>query len=306
MRVFITGASGYIGNAVASAFRSKAHSVYGLVRTDIDANQLRKKEIIPVIGDMAEPATYQQVLQEVEVVVHCAFDIQENKGVEHDANTIQNILQELSKSKLPRSFIYTSGCWVYGSAGNKIVDESMDLHPIDLVQWRPGHEEKVLQANSPSLRTVVLRPGHVFGNSGGITQLLFNATQMGAIPLIGTGDNRWPMVHVQDLAYAYVAAAEKELSGVVLNVVDDSTLTAREICEAMTNAAKMEGKIQQISLEEGKQQFGGLADGLAIDLRLSNSRIKRLLGWHIHHAPFIYDVDLYYQAWKATQQIEEF
>ena len=137
MRIFVTGASGYIGHAVAKAFRAKGHSVFGLVRADDQARQLMLEEITPVMGDLEQPHSYQGVLKNVEVAVHCAFDYSSEKGVERDAATIDAILQIFSKSPLPRTFIYTSGVWVYGSRGYELVDESMPLKPLDVVKWRP-------------------------------------------------------------------------------------------------------------------------------------------------------------------------
>jgi nucleoside-diphosphate-sugar epimerase len=306
MKVFITGASGYIGNAVAKAFRAKGHTVYGLVRSEEDARLLSAEEIWPIMGDLAQPDSYRHILNEVEVAVQCAFDFSSDKGIELDAQTIDTILKVFSESSLSRSFIYTSGVWVYGSRGYKMVDEAMPLQPLQLVKWRPSHEEKVLKAATPLLRTVVLRPGHVYGGVGGLTHLLLTSTQNGSVTIVGEGNNRWPMVHLRDLAHAYVSAAEKELRQVVLNVVDDSTLTLREMAEAIARVAKLEGKIRALSHEEANKEFGPLAEGLQVDLTVNNSRIKRLLGWQIHHAPFIYEVDIYYNAWQSTQQMKDF
>jgi nucleoside-diphosphate-sugar epimerase len=306
MRIFVTGAGGYIGHAVAKAFRSKGHTVYGLVRSEEDAHLLSLEEIWPIMGDLNQPESYSQALDEIEVVVHCAFDFASENGVECDAKTIDTILQALSKSSLPRSFIYTSGIWVYGSKGHQMVDESIPLNPLEIVKWRPSHEEKVLAANSPKLRTVVMRPGHVYGGIGGLLNIIFTSTQNGSVTIVGEGHNRWPMVHLQDLAYAYVSAVEKELAGVVLNVVDDSTATLREMAEAIARAANLEGKINALPLEEAKKQFGSIAEGFTFDLTVNNSRVKRLLGWQIHHAPFLYEADLYYKVWKNTQYTEEF
>ena len=305
MRVFITGASGYIGHQVAKAFRGKGHTVFGLVRSQDKADQLISKEIWPVLGDLENPESYRAILEDVEVAVHCAFDYT-SKGVENDAKTIEAILAVFSQSPYPRSLIYTSGVWVYGSQGTRMVDESMPLHPLEIVKWRPAHEEKVLKAATPTLRTVVIRPGFVYGEKGGLLGHLFASTQSGAVAIVGEGRNRWPMVHVQDLAYAYVSAAEKELSRAVLNVVDDSTATLREMAEAVARAAKIEGKVSVLPMEEAQKQFGPLVEGLLIDLTVNNSRVKRLLGWQIHHAPFSYEAEQYFQAWQAARKIQEF
>ena len=258
------------------------------------------------MGDLDQPDSYSHALEEVEVAVHCAFDFSSDKGVERDAKTIESLSVSFQKVLSRVHLSYTSGVWVYGSMGYKMVDESLPVNPINIVKWRPGHEEKVLKATSSNLRTVVIRPGHVYGGVGGLTNILFTSTLNGSVMLVGEGHNRWPMVHLQDLAHAYVSAAEKELSGLILNVVDDSTATLREMTEAIASAAHLEGKINVLPIEEAKKQFGPLADGFLIDLTVNNSRVKRLLGWQIHHAPFVYEANLYYNAWQTAQEAEEF
>ena len=301
MRVFVTGASGYIGYHVAKAFRSKGHTVYGLVRSQECADRLSVGEIWPILGDMSNPNSYIKTLDEVEVVVHCASDHSE-KGIELDLKTIDTVLGSFSKSTLPKAFIYTSGVWVYGSTGNKVVDEASKLNPIDLVKWRPIHEEKILKATSPTLRTVILRPGCVYGGAEGLATVFFTATANGSINIIGDGANRWPMVHVQDLAYAYVATTEKELSHVILNVTNDTSLSVKEIAEAIARSAGMPGKISSITPDQAKDMYGPLVQGLMIDQQVNNARIKRLLGWQIHHESFINEMDIYYNAWKAKDE----
>lgn len=305
MRVFVTGASGYVGESVAKAFREKGHTVYGLVRSKESANLLSINEIWPVVGDMNNPESYSKVLNEVEVVVHCAVDTSE-KAVELDAKTVDTVLNAFSQSQLSKAFIYTSGVWVYGSSNGKILDEASPVNPLEIVKWRPVQEEKVLKATSPNLRTVIMRPGCVYGKVGGLTNIFFTSSLNGTVTRIGEGSNRWPMIHVKDLAYAYVAAAEKELSHIILNVTDDSNLSVREMTDAIARATGMPGKINSISSEEALKQFGPLAQGLMIDLHVNNARIKRLLGWQIHHAPFINEVDVYCNAWKVSQHVDEF
>lgn len=305
MRVFVTGAKGYIGHAVAKAFRSKGHTVYGLVRSQEDANDLQIHEILPVIGNLSQPDTFQNILDGIEVVAHCAFDYSDD-GVKTDLNTINLIIKKFSDSKLPRFFIYTSGIWVYGSRGSEIVDESSTLKPVDTVKWRPEHEQTVLAASTADLRTVVIRPGVVYGQLGGIMNFFYASIQNGFVPYIGEGNNHWPMVHIEDLAHAYVSAAEKEINHAILNVVDDANPTMKEIAESIARSANMEGKTKSLSVQEAQSLIGDLWQGLAIDLKVNNSRIKRLLHWQIHHAPFVNEGEIYYQAWQANQKVECF
>lgn len=300
MRVFVTGVSGYIGDAVAKAFRSKGHHVSGLVRSQEHARKLQSDEIVPMIGDLRNPESYLHHLEKVEVAVHCARD-HSTEGVDIDASTIHSILSIFSKTKEPRTFIYTSGIWVYGSCGSQPVDESISVSPLGLVDWRPKHEEMVLNGARGSIRTVVIRPGVVYGGSRGLMSMFYASAEKGKIEIAGSGENRWPMIHVQDLAYAYVSAAEKELSRVALNVADDSTSTVSQMAEAVAKAAGVQGEILSLSVDEAYQKFGPVTEGLLLDLMINNSRLKRMLGWRVHHAPFIQEAGLHYQAWKADR-----
>src|SRR6266702_2157757 len=115
MQVFVTGATGYIGFAVAAALRRAGHRVWGLARSEAKARRLTQHEIDPVIGDLADPNTYLEVASDCAVLVHTAFD-------------------------------FTSGAWVYGDTGDRMVDETTPPNPTRLVAWRPAHEQLVLQA----------------------------------------------------------------------------------------------------------------------------------------------------------------
>lgn len=301
MRVFVTGASGYIGHAVARAFRQSGHDVYGLIRSKPSEHLLRISEIKPIVGDMNKPKSYMKILDEVEVIVHCAYEMSAH-GVDLDASTIDTLVKAASKANLPRTVIYTSGVWVYGNTGKKVADEASTLNPIDYVKWRPRHEKSVLDAHSAQVRTVVIRPGCVYGGVNGLTAMWFDSTRQGAVEMVGEGNNRWSMIHVEDLARLYVLAAERELSNVVLNATDSTSLTVKEMVEAIAEAAGIPGKINQLTKKEAMQKYGALTDGLLIDQKISSERAARLLGWHPKHTKFIDAVQCDYDAWKASQR----
>src|SRR5579872_294427 len=254
MRVFITGASGYIGNAVAKAFVRAGHRVAGLIRSEKSAKALRAAEIEPIIGDMGQPESYKAAAEHAEVLIQCASDMSAER-VKRDADTIATFQQIAQKSSLPRIFLYTSGCFVYGSRP-EIVDEASPLNPLDIVLWRPGHEEKVLAAASKNLRCVIFRPGFVYGGAGGYCDPWFASAQKGQIEIAGNGENYRTMIHRDDLGEAYVLAAEKELSNVILNLSDGTYHKVKEMAEAVAAAAGIPKKIKYIPDAEALAQFG--------------------------------------------------
>lgn len=297
MRVLVTGASGYIGNAVAKAFRNAGHRVLGLVRTENAANLLKQSEIEPVIGELSKPEIFAKAARDSNVLVHCAFE-NSKEGILKDARALEAMLGYLKENNLPKVFIYTSGIWVYGPTGSAVADESTPLHPIELVKWRPIREEMALQAASQWIKPIIIRPGLVYGGSGGLTGLWFQSAQQGSIVLFGDGSNHLSMIHVEDLAELYVAAAEQELGPLILNAVDGHYPTAKECADTIGNYLKL--PIQHLSKEETQAKLGPLSQGLTLDQKISAERACRLLGWRPKHPGFIEGIQEYFNAWKSS------
>ena len=132
MKIFVTGANGYIGFAVASRFAARGHHVMGLVRSAEKARIVACAEITPVIGSMNEPESYTQAAQACELFIHCAADMS-NEFHLLDRKTIKHLIQIAQQSNLRRSLIYTSGIWLYGNTKNNVVTERSALNPMRLV-----------------------------------------------------------------------------------------------------------------------------------------------------------------------------
>src|SRR2546427_7782188 len=225
MRVFVTGATGYVGFAVATALRRAGHDVYGLTRGAAKASQAARQEIHPVQGDIGHPKSYADAAEECSVLVHAAFESSAS-AVAKDKSAVDALIETGRRGSQPKTLIFTSGVWVHGDTGGKLVDETNPLDAIKLVAWRPAHEQLVLQAKA--VRGLVIRPGCVYGGRGGVSGGWFAAAAAGKAPtVVGSSQNRWAMVHVDDLADAYVRAAESGLAGEVFDVTDRSRRTLR-------------------------------------------------------------------------------
>jgi nucleoside-diphosphate-sugar epimerase len=298
VKVFVTGASGYIGSAVSAAFARAGHEVRGLVRTPDKAPRLAAREIEPVVGSMEDPATYSAAVDASSVLVHCAAEYSA-RYMELDRKTIVTLIESARASNLPRTLIYTSGVWVYGDTGDRRADETTPLHPPTIVRARPEHERMVLGANGGGLRTIVIRPGCVYGGSGSLTAQWFDSAQTGgAARIVGEGNQRWAMIHRDDLADVYVRAAESTLAGEVLNASDRSRFTVMECARAASRAAGAGGKVESTSVAEASKTFGPMAECLALDQHVDSSKAARLLGWQPRHAGFVDGVERYFRAWK--------
>ena len=135
MKIFVTGASGYIGRAVAEALRRRGHRVTGLVRTPAKTKALEAREIEPLVGDMRDASTWEGSARGADVLIHCAVEY----GADYqalDRTTIDALLAFGGRGH------YTSGVWQYGPGGP--FDEKQAFSGKPLMPWRSAHEERVL------------------------------------------------------------------------------------------------------------------------------------------------------------------
>ena len=299
MRIFVTGATGYIGFNVALAFRRAGHEVWGLVRTSQKAGALAENEIRPVLGDMERPQSYSKVAEQCSVLIHTAIDRQSKE--ELDKKTVETLIEVSKEAAAPKTLIYTSGVWLYGHTGDRLVDETDAMNPIDYSAYRVPHEKMVL--NSAGVKGVVVHPGVVYGRQGGLTGEWFaGARRDKLIEVVGDGSNRMAMIHVVDLAEGYLRVAECGIGGEIFNIVDHSRATVREMVQAAARAAAFTGRINYIPLEQASSIIGGLAEGLALDQNIDSRKATRQLGWHPRHLGFVDEVDTYFAAWNAFQR----
>ncbi|HLK19837.1 MAG TPA: SDR family oxidoreductase [Bryobacteraceae bacterium] len=266
--VFLTGATGYIGGAIADALRAGGYAVIGLARSDQAARSLTAKGITPVAGDLNTPANLAKAASESDGVIHAGTT---NDG-RIDQAAVEAMLHTLRGSNKP--FVYTSGIWVLGDTGGKVADESWPLNPAALVAWRPAMEQSVIAATGTGVRTVVIRPGIVYGRGGGIpAEFVRSGKESGVVRYVGNGENRWPVVHADDLADLYLRAFAEARAGELFHAADGSAFRVREIAEAAG------GKAASWPLEDARKTLGAYADALVLDQMVSSEKAKRTLGW---------------------------
>lgn len=242
MQVLLTGATGYIGSAVADALRGAGHEVSGLARSDASAARLTAMGIRPVPGDMVDPATVVVAAREAEGVISAATT--NDPGA--DSAAVAALLGALRGSGKP--FVYTSGIWTYGDTGGRVVTETGPATPVPLVAWRTPVERAVLQSAGDGIRSVVIQPAVVYGRAGGIpAQFVKSARRDGAARFVGTGENRWPLVHVDDLAELYVRALERAPAGTLLIAVAGPSVRVADMARAASEGAGAGGKVQASS-----------------------------------------------------------
>lgn len=299
MKVFITGATGYIGFQVALTIRRAGHRVWGLVRSQEKGEALAKNEIVPVLGSMQRPESYLSRAEQCSVLIHAATEYSAER-VALERQTVESLIKAGNSRAEPKTFIYTSGVWVYGNTSCQMVDETSPLNPAKLVSWRPAVEEMVL--NAKEVKGIVIRPGCVYGGQGGMTGSWFKgAYQEKTLKGIGDGGNHWAMIQVEDLAEVYVLSAESGLNGEIFNVADKSHSSISENLKAVARVTGYSGQIEFIPAEKASLTLGDYAFCLALDQHVDASKASRLLGWQPKHAGFVEEIDACFTSWKAAQ-----
>lgn len=277
MRVFVTGATGYIGSAVVDALQRASHEVVALVRHQEKARRLATRGLDAAVGTLGNPNTWRQQASSCEGFIHAAFE-PSAKGVEIERIALDTLLEVARHAgeRGPASLIYTSSIWVLGAAPEP-VDESAVVAPLDLVAWRPAHEQLVLDAASPGLRAAVIRPGIVYGGSRGIIADLLASAENGLMRIVGSGENHWPLVYDRDLADLYVRVLASESGRGVFHANDEADEQVRTIAAAIAAHRPHPPDIRFVPLAEARTK-SPYADVLALDQRVRSPR-SHALGW---------------------------
>lgn len=280
MRVFLTGATGYIGSAVLDSVVRAGHKVTALVRDPEKAARLAARGVATVAGELGTPKTYVGSIAGVEAVVHCAFE-SSPRGVEKDREAIDTLLGAIGGARSddgrPATLIYTSGVWVLGNT-TKPADEDTPLDPAPHVAWRPAHEQLVLDAGGNGLRTIVVRPGIVYGGARGIVSDILKDALNGMMRVIGPGKNRWPTIYGRDLGDLYARLLEAPEAHGVFHANDETDERVNDIVGAIAEHLTQRPDIRHMPLPEARRKLGTYADALALDQRVRSPK-ARTLGW---------------------------
>jgi len=278
MRIFLTGATGFIGSRVIPELLAAGHSVVGVTRSDEGARALVAAGVEPYRGTLEDPASLAAGAARADAVIHLAFDHDFSRfldNCEKDRRVISAIGEALVGSDKP--FVVTSGTGMGNSVPGKPATE--DVIQVDNPNPRVASEVTALKLSEAGVKVVVVRLPQVHDTrkQGLVSPYAMISKQKGLAGYVGDGLNRWPAAHVSDVARLYKLAVEQGKAGERFNAVDEEGVAAKDIAAAIGRGLG----VPAVSLtpHEAAEHYGWLGHFLAMDMPASSAWTRERLGW---------------------------
>jgi nucleoside-diphosphate-sugar epimerase len=294
MRIFLTGASGYIGGSVATTLAASGHDVSGLVRSERSAQQVLALGITPIHGTLDDVDVLRAATRRADAVINAA-----NADHEPSARAMLQALEDTGKV-----YIHTSGSSIVGtqSAGKRvdtIFDEDTPITPSSARAARVALNEYILSFKAKGTRPIVICPSLIYGIGHGPTRhsmqvpwLIALAKKVGVAKHYGPGENIWSNVHIDDLVDLYILALVSAPPG-AFYFAENGENSMKQVCEAINRKLGVKIGTVPMSLDEASREWG---ESAAQNTMGSNSRVRAVrarkeLGWCPNRPSLVDEID---------------
>ncbi|MBB5055909.1 nucleoside-diphosphate-sugar epimerase [Granulicella aggregans] len=289
MRIFVTGATGFIGSALIPKLIEAGHSVLGLTRSEPGAEALRAAGVDVLHGNIEDLDSLREGASKADGTIHLAFNhdfSQFQKNCEDDHKAILAMGEVLLGSSRP--FVMTSGTAI---AAN--IDGKPSTEDGPTLSWNPraASEAAVKELTARGLNATVVRLPQVHDTrkQGLVPYVTAVAREKGVSAYIGDGSNRWPAAHISDVARLYHLAFEKAEPGAIFHAVDEEGVSMKAIAEALGRGLKV--PVISIKPEEADAHFGWLGRFAVHDMPSSSVLTQQNLNWTPTGPGLITDLD---------------
>ncbi len=283
MKIFLTGATGYVGSTIAEKLKGRGYKVVSLARSDESAAKLAEKNIEAVLGNLEDFEVLKKAAAASDGVIHTAFrhgsDSYE-KSAQLDRDVVNAFGEALAGTNKP--LIISSTAAILGDTRKFEADENFPFDQNSKRLIRGETERDMEQMPSRGVRAVVLRmPLFIYGRGGSafVTFMIEQAKKANSANYIGSGEQKVSAIHVEDAADLFVEALEKSTAKGVYNVAAES-VSMKDLNLAIAGLLDIETK--SISAEKGDEQFGKMGELFSINSRIDAAKIKRDLDWSAH------------------------
>ena len=301
MKIFMTGASGYIGGTVADSLIKAGHAVAGLARSEDAAAKLRAHRMEAVRGDLGSHSLVRNAARGADAVINCANA--------EDPFVVAAILEGLAGSG--KAFLHTSGTSVVGDkvAGKlspKVFHEDTPLDPLPEKIQRVAVHRSVLASAAQGVRSVVLCPGLIYGEGRGanpdsiqVPTLIRQAIKSGVPRYVGEGENVWSTVHIEDVADAYLLALDGARAGSFF-FIENGEASLKSIVASIGRLLGGERAAEGWSVDEAIAEWGPMAVWFSLggNSRVNADKLRSMLGWKPRGADLVHEIE---QGWYRRQ-----
>lgn len=280
MRVFVTGATGFIGSVVVRELIAAGHGVLGLCRSQDKAAALAAAGAEVILGSLEDAGGLKEGAARADGVIHLAFNHDFSRfkaNCEDDRGIIETLGSALRGSDRP--LIVTSGTGMTNTVPGQPATEDGAVISADVIPRAASEEAAAaVAAKGTNVSVVRLPQVHDTVRQGLITPTIAIAREKGYSAYVGEGRNRWPAAHVLDVGRLYKLAIERAEPGAKYHAVAEQGVALREISHAIGRRLRI--PVKSIPPEEAAAHFGWLAMFVARDLPASSEQTRRKLGWH--------------------------
>ena len=282
-KIFVTGATGYIGSIITGFAVADGYAVRGLSRSEAGDAKLRELGAIPVRGGLTSHDVLRRESAEANIILHLASAYVFGQGSYDDALPIDNAAVDAIADVLAgtgKPFVTTLGTLaVAADPSGAETDENSPLEP-NPINTRVKHEQHALAYAGKGVKVMSVRLApFVYGRGGsGVKFFMDMSAQAGDVTIVDGGKNRTTVVHVDDAARLYLLAAQKGKAGEIYNASGGTDVTFRQMFGAMATALDL--PLRKISYEDAKSQLGDTVAWLfSAENRASGAKAQKLLGW---------------------------